>query len=211
MYDRYKPVSAFKKIDKLYFINIWDLVFEIDDYLINSLKSFKFILFNNELENTRINIDQKNLYNLELQRTNKINSVSEKIKKFSFAELDKNQNKYKIKLRVKGDRVLHWYDRNQTSYRIDIRGENRIWGLEEFSIQKPITRNYVYEYIFHKFLEFNGLISLKYFFVNLSLNDTNQGIYAVEEGFSKELIERNKKEMEQFLVWKKHIATHILM
>ena len=194
MYDRYKPVSAFKKIDQVIFYKYLGFsFFEIDDYLINSLKSFKFILFNNELENTRINIDQKNLYNLELQRTNKINSVSEKIKKFSFAELDKNQNKYKIKLRVKGDRVLHWYDRNQTSYRIDIRGENRIWGLEEFSIQKPITRNYVYEYIFHKFLEFNGLISLKYFFVNLSLNDTNQGIYAVEEGFSKELIERNKK------------------
>ena len=194
MYDRYKPVSALKKIDQVIFYKYLGFsFFEIDDYLINSLKSFKFILFNNELENTRINIDQKNLYNLELQRTNKINSVSEKIKKFSFAELDKNQNKYKIKLRVKGDRVLHWYDRNQTSYRIDIRGENRIWGLEEFSIQKPITRNYVYEYIFHKFLEFNGLISLKYFFVNLSLNDTNQGIYAVEEGFSKELIERNKK------------------
>ena len=96
-------------------------------------------------------------------------------------------------MRVKGDRALHWYDKNQTSYKIDIRGEDRVWGLEEFSIQKPITRNYVYEYIFHKFLEFNGLISLKYFFVNLSLNDTKQGIYAVEEGFSKELIERNKK------------------
>lgn len=194
MYDRYKPIAALKKIDQVLFYKYLGFsFFEIDDYLINSLKSFKFILFNNELENTRIDIDQKNLYNLELQRTNKINSISEKVKKFSFAELNHDQNEYNIKLRVKGDRVLHWYDRNQTSYRIDIRGENRVWGLEEFSIQKPITRNYVYEYIFHKFLEFNGLISLKYFFVNLSLNDTNQGIYAVEEGFSKELIERNKK------------------
>ena len=41
--------------------------------------------------------------------------------------------------------------------------------------------------------EAKDLIALKYFFVNLSLNDTNQGIYAVEEGFSKELVERNKK------------------
>ena len=39
----------------------------------------------------------------------------------------------------------------------------------------------------------NNLIALKYFFINLSLNDSEQGIYAVEEGFSKELIERNKK------------------
>ena len=60
-------------------------------------------------------------------------------------------------------------------------------GLEEFSVQKPITRNYIYEYIFHKILEANNLIGLKYFFINLSLNDTDRGIYAVEEGFSKEL------------------------
>ena len=100
---------------------------------------------------------------------------------------------YDIKLRVKGDRALHFYKKDQTSYKIDLRGEDRLWGLEEFSVQKPITRNYIYEFIFHKFLEFNNLISLKYFFINLLINDTDQGIYAVEEGFSKELIERNKK------------------
>ena len=61
--------------------------------------------------------------------------------------------KFDIKLRVKGDRALHWYNKDQTSYKIDLRGDDRIWGLEEFSVQKPITRNYVYEYIFHKFLE----------------------------------------------------------
>ena len=99
-----------------------------------------------------------------------------------------------IKLRVKGDRVLHWYNKEQTSYRIDIRGDDRIWGLEEFSVQKPITRNYIYEYIFHKFLENNKLIPLKYFFVNLSVNDTKQGIYAVEEGFSKELMKETKED-----------------
>ena len=194
MYERYKPYLALKKVDQVIFYKYLGFSFlEIDDYLINSIRSLKFILFSNELENTKININQKNLYNLELQRKNKINSTSEKVEKFSVAELNYKKNKYDIKLRVKGDRALHWYDKNQTSYKIDIRGEDRVWGLEEFSIQKPITRNYVYEYIFHKFLEFNGLISLKYFFVNLSLNDTKQGIYAVEEGFSKELIERNKK------------------
>ena len=119
--------------------------------------------------------------------------MSEETQRFSRASLNYNKKNYNIKLRVKGDRSLHWYDRNQTSYKIDLRGDDRIWGLEEFSVQKPITRNYIYEYIFHKLLENNNLIALKYFFINLSLNDTNQGIYAVEEGFSKELIERNKK------------------
>ena len=40
---------------------------------------------------------------------------------------------------------------------------------------------------------FKSLISLKYLFVNLRINDGENSIYAVEEGFSKELIERNKR------------------
>ena len=194
MYERFKPIVLIKKIDKVIFDKYFGFsFFEIDDYTSQKIKSLKFILFENELENIIIKIDQKNLYNLELQRNNKSKGLTEKVEKFSRATLNYKDDDYNIKLRVKGDRVLHWYDINQTSYRIDLRGDDRIWGLEEFSVQKPITRNYIYEYIFHKILEANNLIGLKYFFINLSLNDTDQGIYAVEEGFSKELIERNKK------------------
>ena len=194
MYEKYKPFTVIKKIDKVIIDKYFGFsFFEIDDYISYKFKSLKYILFKNDLENVTLNINQKNLYNLELQRNNKIEGLTERVKKFSRASLNYNQRNLNIKLRVKGDRSLHWYDANQTSYRIDLRGDDRIWGLEEFSVQKPITRNYIYEYIFHKILEANKLVSLKYFFVNLSLNDTNQGIYAVEEGFSKELIERNKK------------------
>jgi len=194
MYERFKPLTLLKKIDKVIIDKYFGFsFFEIDDYTSHNFKSLKFLLSKNDLENITLKINQKNLYNLELQRKNKLEGVSEKVKKFSRASLNYNQNDYNIKLRVKGDRSMHWYDKDQTSYRIDLRGDDRIWGLEEFSVQKPITRNYIYEYIFHKFLETNKLIALKYFFINLSLNDTNQGIYAVEEGFSKELIERNKK------------------
>ena len=194
MYERYKPLLFLKKIDEVIIDKYLGFsFFEIDDYISQNFKSLKFILFKNELENVTLKINQKNLYNLELQRKNKLEGLSEKVKKFSRASLNYNQNDFKIKLRVKGDRSLHWYDKDQTSYRIDLRGDDRIWGLEEFSVQKPITRNYVYEYIFHKYLEAKDLIALKYFFINLSLNDSNQGIYAVEEGFSKELVERSKK------------------
>ena len=75
-------------------------------------------------------ISQKNLYNLELQRKNKLEGLSEQVEKFSRASLNYNQDDFKIKLRVKGDRSLHWYDKDQTSYRIDLRGDDRIWGLE---------------------------------------------------------------------------------
>ena len=174
-------------------INIWDLVFWNWWLFSQNFRSLKFLILKNDLENVTLRINQRNLYNLELQRKNKLDGVIKEVKKFSRASLNYNQNDFNIKLRVKGDRALHWYNKDQTSYRIDLIGDNRIWGLEEFSVQKPITRNYIYEYIFHKYLKAQNLIALKYFFINLSFNDSDQGIYAVEEGFSKELIERNKK------------------
>ena len=194
MYERFKPIPLIKKIDKVILNKYLGFsIFEIDDYIKIKLISSKYFFINNDFENVVIKIDQKNLYNLELQRKNKINGTSNEFERFSTAKLEKERKNYDIKMRVKGDRVLHWYNKDQTSYKIDLRGDKRIWGLEEFSVQKPITRNYIYEYIFHKLLEANELISLKYFFINLTLNDSAQGIYAVEEGFSKELIERNKK------------------
>ena len=194
MYERFKPIPLIKKIDKVILNKYLGFsIFEIDDYIKIKLISSKYFFINNDFENVVIKIDQKNLYNLESQRNNKINGTSNEFERFSTAKLEKEKKNYDIKMRVKGDRVLHWYDKDQTSYKIDLRGDKRIWGLEEFSVQKPITRNYIYEYIFHKLLEANELISLKYFFINLTLNDSAQGIYAVEEGFSKELIERNKK------------------
>jgi len=194
LYNQYKPKVVLEKIDNQILYRYFGFsFFKLDDYLINGVKSLKFKILGNQLENIVINIDQKNLYNLELQRINKLKGFNQNNITYSTASINYQNNDYDIKLRVKGDRKLHFYKKNETSYKIDLRGEKRIWGLEEFSVQKPITRNYIYEFIFHKFLKFNNLISLRYSFVNLSINDTDQGIYAVEEGFSKELIEINKK------------------
>ena len=208
MYERFKPYTLMKKIDKVILDKYLGFsFFEIDDYIGIKFQSLKYIFIKNKFENITIKIDQKNLYNLELQRKNKAEGSSKNFENFSTAKLENDKKSFDIKLRVKGDRVLHWYDKDQTSYKIDLRGKDRIWGLEEFSVQKPITRNYIYESIFHKLLKFNGLISLKYFFINLSLNDTHQGIYAVEEGFSKELIERNKKRNGPIFGLKEHDGT----
>ena len=149
MYERYKPLMLLKKIDDVIINKYFGFsFFEIDDYISQNINSLKFVFYKNDLENVTLKINQKNLYNLELQRKNKIEGVSEKIEKFSRASLNYNQNDFNVRLRVKGDRSLHWFDQNSTSYKIDLSGDDRIWGLEEFSVQKPITRNYIYEFIF---------------------------------------------------------------
>ena len=73
MSDRYNPYSLIKKIDQVILDKyIGFSIFEIDDYLKIKLKLLKFILIKNKLENISIEIDQKNIYKLELQRSNRL-------------------------------------------------------------------------------------------------------------------------------------------
>ena len=58
---------------------------------------------------------------------------------------DETKKKIKVKLRAKGDRDIHRKNLKQMSFKVDIIGKDRIYGLEEFSIQKPIIRNYSLE------------------------------------------------------------------
>ena len=163
------------------------------------LKGIYYKIFKPDIKKMEININQKNLLELEFQRKNrsKINSgdieIKKKLNKFINATLELDEEIYKIKLRVKGDRKIHYHDPSTTSYKIDIRGKKRLWGFEEFSVQKPIIRNYSYEYIFQKLNKELGNISLEYKLVDLWVNGVSRGIYSIEEGFSKELLERHSK------------------
>ena len=95
--------------------------------------------------------------------------------------------------RLKGDRILHFENKKTTSYKIELDRDNYLFGLKKFSIQKPVVRNYVHEWIFHKLAEEFDIIQLKYEFIELYVNGEDYGLFVIEEGFGKELIERNKR------------------
>lgn len=195
--DRYPFFSLIKKVDKVILQKyVGFSLYEIDDYFKTRINVAKHLIVKNNLENLSLVINQENLYNLEMQREKKLGKLKDyekNLDNMSKAKMIFDDEIFNIKLRVKGDRMIHWYKKNETSFKIDIIGNKRFKGLEEFSVQKPITRNYIYEYIFHKLLENQNLISLKYLFLNLRINDGENSIYNIEEGFSKELIERNKR------------------
>ncbi|WP_415284321.1 CotH kinase family protein [Candidatus Pelagibacter sp. Uisw_130] len=104
-----------------------------------------------------------------------------------------NQIKYRGKARLKGDRKIHYEDRDNTSYKIELKKDQYLFGMRKFSLQKPIIRNYIHEWIFHELAEDFGLIKINYEFIDLSINGEDKGLYVLEEGFGKELIERNKR------------------
>ena len=59
-------------------------------------------------------------------------------------------------------------------------------GMNRFAIQKPGTRNYIHEWIFHEMVGELGLIKSNYLFFDLFVNGENQGLYALEEKMGKE-------------------------
>ena len=85
--------------------------------------------------------------NLECQRREKMknNNCPGYTYMQSKGTLISDYKKFRVKLRPKGDRKLHYENPNDFSTKVDIRGNPRLWGMEEFSIQDPIIRNYTYE------------------------------------------------------------------
>jgi hypothetical protein len=118
-----------------------------------------------------------------------------------------------IRIRLKGDWVRDHLTGKKWSFRVNVRGENAFLGMDEFSLQRPNARNYIHEWIFHKALKSEDLIGLRYDFINLIVNGDNLGIYALEEHFTKELIENNQRRegvilgFDEGLIWQRRSQT----
>jgi len=98
----------------------------------------------------------------------------------------------KAKVRLKGN----WIDsrnKNKMSLRIKVKGDNSILNMKTFSLHAPEVKGIMSEWLFHKWLHYENLINLRYFFINLSINGENKGLMAMEEHFDNILLEYNNK------------------
>jgi len=144
-----------------------------------------------------LNISFQNQLNLEKQRIDALKSFSYDKERTPFKEVNAsinyNNQRYGTDLRIKGDRKSHWFEKDRTSYKLDLKKNKKILGMEKFSLQKPRVRNYIHEWIFFELIGELDLIKLNYMFVDLSINGSDPKLFALEEGFDKILVERNKK------------------
>jgi len=98
----------------------------------------------------------------------------------------------RVRLRLKGDWVDHLRE-DKWSFRVKTRGDKKLFGMKVFSLQQPATRSYDDEWLFQRIFMRDGLLGQRYFFVRLILNGDDKGIYALEEHFSKELLEAQQR------------------
>lgn len=118
--------------------------------------------------------------------------LRDKNKKEVAAQLLFFKDTFEVTIRLKGDYSDHWSG-DKWSYRVKMKGEDRLFGMKSFSIQSPETRGGMNEWYFHKLLKHESLIALRYGFILLKENGESKGIYAVEESFDKQLIEFNNR------------------
>lgn len=110
------------------------------------------------------------------------------------AELVIDGVQYDVKAGLKGGRRIHWGMPEHWSYKVKVDEPNSL-GSYRFSIQKPVTRNYIYEWIFHELLRYEGLISRGYSFANFSVNGNPRGVYAIEQRVGPDLLLENNKKI----------------
>ena len=107
------------------------------------------------------------------------------------AILNTKNKMVKVAIRLKGDWANQFIGQ-KWSFRVKVKNGDTVFGMRRFSLHHPKERNFIWEMIYHKMLSNEGLISLRYKFIRLKLNGKDLGIYALEEHFTKYLIENNK-------------------
>jgi hypothetical protein len=134
----------------------------------------------------------ENLLDTIIKNTLNAEIINEDSKEYLNGFICQEEDSIPIELRLKGDWTDHLIS-GSPSYRIKTGEDKTFDGLSTFSIQHPKTRNFIHEWLLHKICEQEGLLATKYEFLTVELNGQNKGIYAIEEHFDKQLLERQKR------------------
>jgi CotH kinase protein len=93
----------------------------------------------------------------------------------------------KARVRIKGDFLDHLQG-DKWSLRIELKGD-KLFGMSRMSIQSPVARGYLWEWLILNAARREGLLAPRNMFVNVVVNNNPTGIYYLEEHFAKELLE----------------------
>jgi hypothetical protein len=168
----------------------------INDYLDIIVRGLKYNLGidNKPYATVNLIVGMNEMSDLNQQRSDRAKRHWVKAKLTS-KDTPEKKKLYKVKVRSKGDRALHVSTFDTMSFKVDIKGSKRLHGLEEFSIQSPIIRNYGWEIFVNNIGSKMGLMAPKIIPINFSFNGDSRGIYVVEEGFNSEFLERRGKKV----------------
>lgn len=116
-------------------------------------------------------------------------------------------NTHPVKIKFKGDWLDHLHG-NKWSYRVDMGETERYKDMQLFAVQNPKTRLFMHEWLFHKLLEQEGVLTTKYTFDSVWVNKVFKGVYAIEENFHPQFLERRNLEGLVLTFHEDHLFEH---
>lgn len=136
---------------------------------------------------------QKLAYYRDLAK--KEREIRENLKSEEVNALMRHRGKnYKVKVRLTGTTLDHLENiGDKWSFRVRVVGDRTIFGMSEFNLQHPRTRNFIDEWIITELERREGIAALRIDFVDVTINGKHKGVYLLEEHFDKELMEHNKR------------------
>ena len=109
----------------------------------------------NEIDNIYIDIKFSDFNKLVKKREEALRKevlISNK-DDFVNATIRNNERKINARIRLKGDWTDHLKDPKKWSFRVKLKNDEVLYGMNKFSLHHPYTRNYIWESVFHKFLK----------------------------------------------------------
>lgn len=189
--------TLINKVEDRFFGNHYYRISTFDDLNIFIKSSVKGFATKTKLPEIYLNLDEQKISLMLLEsriyKEQNINSNRTYHNgRMQIYNNDENED-FRVKIRGKGDREFHFLNKDSMSYRVNIRDEIKFNGMDKFSIQKPILRNYSWEYLIADVLHHENLLTLISQPVDFIVNDKYKGIYSVEEVPSIETLRRNKR------------------
>ena len=148
----------------------------------------------NTLDTLYINVSFENYQKILVKREEalKIGKLFSSPKDFVSAKINFDGKEHSCKIRLKGDLPKHWRG-EKLSLRVELKNDSTYKGMSNFSVQDPETRKGTDEWLFLSSLGKENCMTVKYDFVNIVLNGKPMGIFAIQEHYSKEMIESNNR------------------
>lgn len=125
------------------------------------------------------------------------------------AVIELDGEEYKTDVRLKGDWTDHLVG-DKWSLRVKV-SKNAILGMNEFSLQRVEARSHAGEAVLHDLYRELGGVAPRYEFVDVVINGVYKGVYALEESFTKRMIENSQKregviiKEDESLLWHNRI------
>ncbi len=177
--------------------NIQTIIYNIINSKFKTISNY-FLSLNSDITKLYLDINFKGLSNLDAARDRAlargyINRIDQK-KYTANGLLINNDEHFDVVVSPTGFNLDLIGDLNKRAFKLKVKDDGKLFGMNEFKLLPPKARHFITEWIIHQMMNNEGLIALRYFFVNLYINNENKGIYAFEEHYNKELLENNGRK-----------------